>query len=180
MKFLPYLRIPRVRVYGAPLFVHWSAFFVGTLMVFVARSSLANALAAAVSYYAMLLLHEAGHAWFVKRERLDRLAVRITAFHGECVYEAPDYAEQDYRIAWGGMLAQLAVAVPLILADAIFGISRIEPFGAVVAILGYVSVAIAAFNLVPVEGLDGSMSWKLIKLWKAERRGRKFRPGRRR
>ena len=43
----------------------------------------------------MLLLHEAGHAWFVKRERLDRLAVRITAFHGECVYEAPDYAEQD-------------------------------------------------------------------------------------
>ena len=57
---------------------------------------------------------------------------------------------------------------------------KIEPFGAVVAILGYVSVAIAAFNLVPVEGLDGNKAWKLIKLWRAERRGRKFRPSRRR
>jgi len=179
VKFRPYLRIPRVRFHGAPLYVHWSAFAAGALMVIASRNSFANALAAAASYYTMLLLHEAGHAWVVKRERLDCLAVRITAFHGVCEYEAPDHAEQDYRIAWGGVLAQLAVAVPLILADAVFGIGNIEPFGAVVAILGYVSIAIAAFNLVPVEGLDGHKAWRLIRLWSAERRGRKFRPNRR-
>jgi Zn-dependent protease len=173
-----YTRIPRLRIYGAPLFVHWSVLVIAAAILLNQRRAPWIACIAIVSYFGILLLHEAGHAWMVKRQRLRRLAVRLSAFHGVCVFEEPMYARQDYLIAWGGVMAQLLVAVPIVVLDALFDLGQFDLLAPVVAILGYASIGIAAFNLIPGAGLDGEKAWKLIPLWLEERRERTFRPSR--
>ena len=175
-----YTRIPRIRVFNAPLSVHWSVFVIaGILLLKSLHEPLLAALTIA-SYFGILLLHEAGHAYMAKRQRLARYAIRISAVHGVCQFEEPEHAKQDYLVAWGGVLAQLAVAVPLVILDLMFGIGRIDALGPVVVMLGYVSIAVAAFNLIPAQGLDGAKAWRLIPLLLEERRERTFRPSRKR
>jgi Zn-dependent protease len=176
----PYTRIPRIRVFNAPLSVHWSVFVIAGLLLLKSLHDPLLACLSIASYLGIILLHEAGHAYVAKRLRLRRYAIRISAVHGVCEFEEPESAKQDYLVAWGGVLAQLAVALPLIAFDLGFGIGRIELLRPVVGILGYVSVAIAAFNLIPAPGLDGAKAWRLIPLLLEERRERIFRPSRKR
>jgi len=174
-----YTRIGRLRIFGAPLYVHWSALVAGALVLLLSLESLVNSAVAVASYFAMLLIHEAGHAWFARRQRLRPIAIRLYAIHGICEYEEPHYAEQDYIVAWGGVLAQLAVAVPLLAANALTGFGNLDPWGAVVAVLGYASIGVAVFNLIPAETLDGGKAWKLFPLWYQEWREKRPRRGRR-
>lgn len=176
----PYTRIPRVRILGAPLSVHWSVFVVAGILLLKSLHEPLLAILTIASYLGVILLHEAGHAYMAKRLRLRRYAICISAVHGICEFEEPESAKQDYLVAWGGVLAQLAVAAPLIAFDLMFGIGQIDILRPVVAILGYVSVMIAAFNLIPAMGLDGAKAWRLIPLLLEERRERTFRPSRKR
>ena len=175
-----YTRVPGVRILSAPLYVHWSAFVIIALLLLHEIEEPLIAVVAVASYLGLILLHEAGHAYVAKRQRLRRHAIRLEAFHGVCEFEAPYYAKQDYLVAWGGVLAQLLVAVPVITLDAVFDLGQVDPLGPVVVIFGYVSVAIAAFNLIPAHGLDGEKAWQLFPLLLEERRERIFRPGRKR
>jgi Zn-dependent protease len=65
-------------------------------------------------------------------------------------------------IAWGGVIAQAVVALPIVVAVSLFGYSRFEPINAVVAILGFFSLGVALFNLLPIRPLDGSIAWGII------------------
>ena len=67
-------------------------------------------------------------------------------------------------IAWGGVLAQFAVAVPIAVYLAVFGYTPFEPVNAVLAILCPLSLGQALFNLIPVAPLDGSKAWGLFPL----------------
>ena len=175
-----YTRVPRVRIFSAPLYFHWSAFLVAAVLLLGSIEQPVMACLTFVCYLGVLLLHEAGHAYVAKRLRLRRYAIRISGIHGTCEIEAPENAKQDYLVAWGGVLAQLMVAVPIIILNAVLGIGQIEPLGPVVAIFGFLSVAIAAFNLIPAPGLDGAKAWRLFPLLLEERRERTFRPRRKR
>jgi len=42
------------------------------------------------------------------------------------------------------------------------GYLRLEPLNAILAILGFFSAAIAAFNLLPIRPLDGSKAWSAV------------------
>ena len=68
----------------------------------------------------------------------------------------------DAVIAWGGVLAQLVVAFPLVIATSRHGFEGPELVNAAVAILGHWSLVIAAFNLVPIEPLDGARAWRVL------------------
>ena len=175
-----YTRIPGVRIFSAPLYFHWSAFVIIAVLLLHHIDEPGIAVVAVVSYVGLILLHEAGHAYVAKQHRLRRHAIRVAAFHGVCEFEEPEYAKQDYLVAWGGVLAQLLVAVPVILLDVVFDIGQVDLLGPAVAIFGYVSVAIAALNLIPAHGLDGDKAWQLFPLLLEERRERTFRPGRKR
>jgi hypothetical protein len=52
-------------------------------------------------------------------------------------------------IAWGGVLAQAVVAAPIVVGVTLFGYTRFEAVHAVLAILGFFSVGVAIFNLLP-------------------------------
>ena len=89
-------------------------------------------------------------------------AIDLYPIHGRCHFDAPWSRFDHCVIAWGGVIAQAAIAVPLVLWVAVFGYSRFEPINAVLAILGGYSLVVAAFNLLPVSPLDGAIAWRII------------------
>ena len=171
-----YTKIGGVRIFGAPVFVHWSVGVVALGLLVASGEHPALAIVGISSYFGVLLLHESGHAYFAKRQGSTPLSIKLSAVHGTCT--EPYGAYEDYLIAWGGVIAQLAVAVPLVVLNATLGLGNIDPIGPVVGILGYVSIAIAAFNLIPAAGLDGARAWRLIPLLFNKRRANQFRPSR--
>jgi Zn-dependent protease len=59
-------------------------------------------------------------------------------------------------------LAQAVVAVPLFIGVAIFGFTRFDAVNVAIGILGYYSLFLALFNLIPAPRLDGSKACYLI------------------
>lgn len=102
--------------------------------------------------------------------------IYLTFIHGVCVYEQPGSVREAALVAWGGVLVQLAVAIPLIV------LAQTTPLGAApvfpvavavaVAILGYMSLYIALLNLAPARGLDGALTWKLVPILLRDLRNR--------
>jgi membrane-associated protease RseP (regulator of RpoE activity) len=122
------------------------------------------------SYFGIIFLHEAGHAYFAKRLGYRSFDVYLGAFHGLCRYEAPRSKKDESIIAWGGVAAQIAIAMPLIVVAHFTSISEVPGFGPVVVFLGYFSAMIAIINLAPTPALDGGKAWSLIPILLAERR----------
>jgi Zn-dependent protease len=91
-------------------------------------------------------------------------SVEIYPIHGVTRCDAPRSHFDRCLVAWGGVLAQIAIAIPLIAWVAIFGYTSVEAINAVLALLGFFSLAIAAINLLPIPHLDGSLAWQLLPL----------------
>jgi hypothetical protein len=53
----------------------------------------------------------------------------------------------DAVIAWGGVVTQAVVAVPLVTFVAIFGFTRSDPVNVAIGILGYYSLIVAGFTI---------------------------------
>jgi Zn-dependent protease len=159
-----WLRLRRVRLFGAPVYLHWSVFVVVLLLALVSLRSPVYAAISIASYLAVIAIHEAGHAWVAHRLGCDVYAVRIGFVHGRCEYYAPHRESDDVMIAWGGVLAQLAIAVPVLIISALLGSRDLGYAAPLVAFLGYVNLLIALVNLAPAEGLDGHTAWRAIPL----------------
>lgn len=81
-------------------------------------------------------------------------------------------------IAWGGVLAQLVVAVPVIILSETLGPTNHPSLNTVLAMFGFFSLFVAAFNLIPAPPLDGSIAWGLVPaLFKRYVRGRSAERG---
>ena len=78
--------------------------------------------------------------------------------------------KHDCIIAWGGVVAQMVVAIPLIVLAIATDLTDVPGMAPVVTILGYLSVLIAVLNLMPKEPLDGAKAWSLFPILLAERR----------
>ena len=65
-------------------------------------------------------------------------------------------------IAWGGVAAQAIVAVPLLIWAETFGYKLFQAVNAILAILGFFSLSVAVFHLVPIRPLDGAIAWGLV------------------
>lgn len=172
-----------LRVFGARVHVHWSL-AIGVAAIFALfRMHFLLALLAACCYYGVMLLHESGHAWFARRAGARPIQIRLTAIHGWCQFESPYYERDHILIAWGGVIAQLIVALPLLLVHVLVAGPLPQAANVVIAIFGLFSLAIAAFNLLPVPGLDGAIAWRIVPhVWrqmnwrgKARRSGAKVR-----
>jgi Zn-dependent protease len=157
-----YTRLRWLRVFGAPVYVHWSALVVGGVLLFISLDNVAVALETVACYLGAILLHEIGHGWFARRRGLEIIAIRIGFFHGSCEYEAPEDQRDEYFIAWGGAAFQLAVGVPIVVLNAVLDFSQLDYMGPIVVILGYLNIFIAFMNLAPAHGLDGEKAWRLF------------------
>lgn len=162
-----YLALGRFR--GAAVRVHWSApvgaFFFGQLR-FVPGFWLA--------FVGLILLHELGHAWMVKTAGARVRGIDVTGLGGECRYDGAVTPIQKALIAWGGVLAQLAVLVVAGSLLLIFGSPQSAFLAELVQACVFYNLMLVGLNLLPFAPLDGHEAWKLVPLlrarWKASRR----------
>ncbi len=165
------IRVTTIR--RVPILVHWSVFALVIFFLGTGIQHIATATAGMAAYLAMLLIHELGHHYAAVHRNYHVDRIEVFPLHAVCRFEQPEFAADAAVIAWGGPFAQFVVAVPFIVYVATFGYTPFQPANAVLAILGFISPAIATFNLVPVAPLDGKKAWSLLPLLLPSRRRRK-------
>jgi Zn-dependent protease len=154
--------VPFLTVFGARVHIHWSALaLAGVLLVIWARQPF-HAVECVCCYFGVILLHEAGHAAIARRLGYKVLGIYLSGIHGLCRYERPDTLLEDCLVAWGGVLAQMVVAVPVIALAHISVVGALPFAGIFIAAFGYFSLITAAFNLAPARGFDGAKAWRIL------------------
>ncbi|HEV3038275.1 MAG TPA: hypothetical protein VHA33_10910 [Candidatus Angelobacter sp.] len=157
---------------GVDLYVHWSVFLIVAIMIVGTIQRPVVTVVGLFSYLGVLLIHECGHMIAAQRLRCKVWAIELYPFVGFCRYEKPWSRIDQCAIAWGGVVAQGVVAVPLVTWVMVFGYTRVEPINIFLFVLGTYSLFVAAFNLIPAAPLDGATAWGLIPAWLAHRRER--------
>jgi Zn-dependent protease len=151
-----------VRIRGVDVFVHWTVFLIAGIMIYASFRKPWLTLTGGASWMALILLHECGHMIAAHRRHTHVFAIELYPIHGLCCYEMPWSKFDRCVIAWGGVIAQAAVAIPFLLWIEVFGYTHWDPIDAVLGILGPYSLLVAAFNLLPVGRLDGRIAWGII------------------
>ncbi len=153
-----------VRVHGIGVYIHWSVLVICAIMLAGAMKRPLQSIVGITSYLGVLLIHECGHLILARRKHCDVSAIELYPVFAITRFSMPWSAFDDAVIAWGGVLAQSAVAIPLVLVILLFGYTRFEALNAVMAILGAFSLGMAIFNLLPVRPLDGATAWRIVPL----------------
>jgi membrane-associated protease RseP (regulator of RpoE activity) len=119
-------------------------------------------LAAGLSWLALILLHESGHMVAAQRKHCQVSSIDLYPIFGLCCFQVPWSKYDHCVIAWGGVIAQLLVAIPLVVGLKVFGYSNFSSVNAVLVGLGPYSLMVAVFNLLPIGRLDGAVAWWII------------------
>lgn len=151
-----------VRIRRVDVSAHWSVLLISALILMGALHAPLTSLVGLTSYLGVLLLHECGHVIAAQRLHCDVLAVELYPVFAITRFETPRTRFDHCLIAWGGVLAQFTVAIPLVIWVAVFGYTRFNAVNAALAIWGFFSLGVALFNLLPVGPLDGAIAWGLI------------------
>lgn len=162
----------RSRWFGARLYVHLSVVVVTVIVALAAAENPEFAAVTLVSFLGVTLLHELGHAAVAHDFGYGVEGLWLAAVHGRCEFQSPDTPWEHSLIAWGGIAAQLAVAVPLIAFDSVWHRS-LGILAPVALILGYYSCVTVIFNLLPLKGLDGRLAWRIIPLMRQRLKARR-------
>ncbi len=167
-----YLMLGRLR--GAPVRIHWSA-PVGALVL----GGLRFAPGFWLAFLLMLLAHELGHGLLVLAAGRRVLGIQVTGLGGECVYDGNVTAFQRALIAWGGVLAQMAIFVVVGVLLFVGGPPESAFLADLARALTTYNLTLIAINLVPFPPLDGHQAWRLLPmLWERLRTRRSFAPRR--
>lgn len=159
------------RVGGVPLRLHWT---LPLGMVLLGGLRFAPGLWAGLLI--VVALHEAGHALLVHRLGLVNLGVDLTGFGGRCRWAGDPSAIQRALIAWGGVLAQLALLVVSVVVLAIVGRPELRFLAELADAFTRANVVLIVINLIPLSPLDGAEAWPLIgHLWRDRARRRRWK-----
>ena len=168
MRFGRLTRVAQVR--GVDVYVHWSIFAIAIVILAELTRKPLSTLIGMTSYLSLLILHESGHLIMARRRGYQAFSMALYPIFGLASFEAPDSRIDRALIAWGGVLAQFVVAIPLTAYIVLVGYTPFESVNAVLAILGGYSLIVAAFNLLPIRPLDGSRAWDIVPAWLEQRR----------
>ena len=168
-----HIQIKYLKIYGAPVYIHKiNLAIIAILLIFTLNDPISGPITLC-SYLSIILLHEYGHAFFINKLGYKTHAIYLGVIHGLCEYELPYIMKHQAIIAWGGVLAQLFVAIPLIIISQTTDISRIQGVSQIVAFLGYISALVSVVNLAPARGLDGATAWKIFPILIKEKLNKK-------
>ena len=156
------------RIAGVRISVNWSWLIIFALIVWTLASGvfpsqnpglsdgtyLTMALAAALVFFASLLLHELGHARQARREGMEIEGITLWLFGGVAQFKRTfPSAGAEFRIAIAGPLVSLGLGVLFVLLAVFAGLPNV--LDGVVAWLGYINLTLLVFNLLPALPLDG-------------------------
>jgi len=143
-------------------YVHWTVLIITALLLYNSIHRPLLCLLGLAAYLSVLVIHECGHLFVARRMRCHVHSVKIYPIFGITCFQVPRARLDHCFIAWGGVVAQAIVALPFVSWVVLFGYSRFEPVNAVLALLGFFSVGVAIFNLLPIPPLDGALAWQIV------------------
>lgn len=156
-----YFKLNNIKLLGAQIYIHWLVLAASTLILVVYRQSPLGVALALISYLGIIFIHEVGHAAMANKVGCRVLAIRIALIHGVCEYEEPRYELDDIKIAWSGVVLQVMVAA-LVFYLSSLGLANYVFFAPILVFLGYFSLLIVPYNLIPQKGFDGHKAWRII------------------
>ncbi|HEY6338818.1 MAG TPA: site-2 protease family protein [Candidatus Sulfotelmatobacter sp.] len=171
------------RIAGISIGLHYSWFIIAVLIALslAAHFHTVNphwsgamlwsaAIVTSVLFFVALLLHELAHSLLAKRRGLSVREITLFALGGvsQIESEAKD-PNAEFWIAIVGPITSLAIGIILIgialLAGWRRGTEPNTPVLGVVLWLGYINVALAAFNMIPGYPLDGGRVLRAVIWW---------------
>lgn len=141
---------------GAPILWHWTL-PIGLYLLSGMRLSPVGW----ASTTLLILLHELGHAFFVRRYGARVLSVKMMPIGGLCTWEGEVSEVERSVIAWGGVLAQALVWLATTVAVAVVHPLPHPWMEDVAAAWTTRNAFLIALNLMPVQPLDGYDAWRL-------------------
>ena len=149
------------RVDGVDVYVHWS---VCDRRIHSYRrdpepGAIASRTCGLLQY---LLIHECGHLFVAHRLHCEVYEIDLYPIFAFTRFQTPWSRYDHALVAWGGVLAQAVVGVPLVLWILFVGYTPFDTVNEVLVLLGMVSLGIAAFNLLPLKSLDGATAWQIL------------------
>jgi len=124
-----------------------------------------------LGFFLLVFIHELGHAFLVKRLRHQVVSIDVHALGGVCRWSGDPTAIDRARIAWGGVLAQAVAYGVARAALALAGPPETIFVWQLAAAFTTTNLWLIAINLIPVPPLDGAEAWKLLGMWRRQRRG---------
>jgi stage IV sporulation protein FB len=146
------------RVRGIPVRVHWTT-PVGALVF----GGLTFSPAFWAAFFILVLVHELGHAWLVRRLSHRVLAIEVTGFGGRCRWSGAASERDRGVIAWGGVVAQGLLLVATLLFVVFFGFPDSTVGRQIASAFLFTNGLLMAVNLLPVEPLDGAEAWRFVR-----------------
>ena len=151
-----------MRLRGVGVYLHWSVPVACVILLAADLKTFDMTLTTILCWLTVLLAHECGHLLAARWKKCYVYGITLYPILGITRVETPRSRFDHAVIAWGGVIAQAALAVPFILWDYALGASRFALVNRVLLIFGYYSLLVAAFNLLPIPLLDGATAWRLI------------------
>src|ERR1700722_20383268 len=111
MRFGRLIHVAQVR--GVDVYVHWSIFAILIVVLAGLTRKPVSTLLGMMAYLGLLIIHESGHLTMARRRGYQAFSMALYPIFGLASFEAPDTRIDRALIAWGGVLAQFVVAIPL-------------------------------------------------------------------
>jgi stage IV sporulation protein FB len=150
------------RINRLDVFVHWSVFAIAAVILFGVIERPVTSLVGIACWMGVMLLHECGHMVAAQKRGSHVYEIRLYPIFGIACFETPWSRFDHAIIAWGGAIAQCLVAVPVLLWIKFFGYTPFNVANEVLTLFGPFSLFIALFNLLPLQGLDGAITWQIV------------------
>ena len=151
---------------GAPVYAHISVLLV--FLYFYLKGGLLVCILSGIAFIGLMIVHEMGHAYFVRKYKHKLVEIRIYPLHGLCLYEYDARWLPETLIFAGGLIAQIVI---LTIWLAVLGFVNLVGLTNVEQLLKpltnvFIDTNIFVFilNSLPIPGLDGFELWKRFAL----------------
>jgi hypothetical protein len=92
------------------------------------------------------------------------MGIELYPLLGITRFERPWSRFDHCVIAWGGVVFQGVVGLPMLAWIKLVGYTPLEVVNAFMAVFSFLTVVMVILNLVPIPPLDGSVAWGILPL----------------
>ena len=149
---------------GAPVYLHVTFLLVYIFFLERSNGDWSFALLSGTTFLCLMLAHEMGHAYFVRKYQHDLTGIKIYPIHGQCEYEIYEEWEPETLIIAGGLIAQILLLIfwfVFINGIQFLGFVYVESLlYPITRVLIDLNILILILNSLPIPGLDGYELWR--------------------
>jgi Zn-dependent protease len=149
-----------------PVSMHWTV-LLNFAWLYIIFQDLLSTLVGAVALFLVMMAHEFGHVWMLRRRGLKPAAISLFGLHGETSYNVYDARPGDaIAVAWSGVGAQMVVLIAAVAANTFI------PFYVVpLSLLAWApmyfvflkfNILLMIVALLPIGPFDGHDAWRIL------------------